>query len=230
MRTFTLIEEEEGEETVVEAGGQDVLFKRVFDSIRNVIICAALAIAGAGVIKWRADLQFLGPTINYAIGILLILTALLLCIWNMVNGCKVILAPAKGTTKVGLYILGSFVYGFLGFALLQTWAMVQAKPLHMVASNITVARTQHAPAPVTLTLDCSLDPEAACIKSVVLVPQVTEVTEVKEVAEQEKQEDMPRSSVASSFIEGYIPWSNAEVSSDAFGHQIPVNSDLTLIR
>ena len=224
MRTFTLIEEEEGEETVAEAGGQDALFKRVFDSIRNVIICAALAIAGAGVIKWRADLQFLGPTINYAIGILLILTALLLCIWNMVNGCKVILAPAKGATKVGLYILGSFVYGFLGFALLQTWAMVQAKPLHMAAPDITVARTQHTPAPVTLTLDCSLDPEVACIKSVVLVPHVTEVTE------QQSQEDMPRSSVASSFIEGYIPWSNAEASSDAFGHQIPVNSDLRLIQ
>ena len=224
MRTFTLIEEEEGEETVAEAGGQDALFKRVFDSIRNVIICAALAIAGAGVIKWRADLQFFGPTINAAIGILLILTALLLCVWNMVNGCKVILAPAKGTAKVGLYILGSFVYGFLGFALLQTWAMVQAKPLHMMAPDITVARTQHNPAPVTLTLDCSLDPEVACIKSVVLVPHVTEVTD------QQNQEDMLRSSVASSFIEGYIPWSNAEASSDAFGHQIPVNSDLTLIQ
>ena len=224
MRTFTLIEEEEGEETVAEAGGQDALFKRVFDSIRNVIICAALAIAAAGVIKWRADLQFFGPTINAAIGILLILTALLLCIWNMVNGCKVILAPAKGTAKVGLYILGSFVYGFLGFALLQTWAMVQAKPLHMMAPDITVARTQHNPAPVTLTLDCSLDPEVACIKSVVLVPHVTEVTD------QQNQEDMLRSSVASSFIEGYIPWSNAEASSDAFGHQIPVNSDLTLIQ
>ena len=132
MRTFTLIEEE-GEETEVEADDQDALFKRVFDSIRNVIICAALAIAGAGVIKWRADLQFLGPTINAAIGILLILIALLLCIWNMVHGCKVILAPAEGATKVGLYILGSFVYGFLAFALLQTWATVQAKPLHMAA-------------------------------------------------------------------------------------------------
>jgi hypothetical protein len=224
MRTFTLIEEEEGEETLAEAGDQDedALFKRVFDSIRNVIICAALAIAGAGVIKWRADLQFLGPTINAAIGILLILTALLLCIWNMVNGCKVILAPAKGTTKVGLYILGSFVYGFLGFALLQTWAMVQAKPLHMAASDITVARTQHNPASLTLTLDCSLDPEVACIKSVVLVPHVTEVTD------KENQEDMPGSSIASSFIEGYIPWSNTEASPDALDHQIAVNSDLRL--
>lgn len=77
MHTFIMIEEE-SEEIEAETGDRDALFKSVFDNIRNIIVCAALAIAGAGVIKWRADLHFFGPIINATIGILLIFIAFLL--------------------------------------------------------------------------------------------------------------------------------------------------------
>ena len=77
MHTFIIIEEE-SEEIEAETGDRDALFKGVFDNIWNIIVCAALAIAGAGVIKWRADPHFFGPIIDAAIGILLIITAFLL--------------------------------------------------------------------------------------------------------------------------------------------------------
>jgi len=216
MRTFTLVEEE-GEEAdaEAEADDQDALFKHVFDNLRNALICAALALAGAGIIRWRADLEFFGSTINAAIGVLLILTAFFLCGWNIVNGCKNILTPARGATKIGLYVFASLVYGFLGFAVLQAWAMVQAKQLRIAAPDITVGRAQHGPVPLTLTLDCSLDPEVVCIKSVVLVPSITD---------QENQEDMLGSSVASFFIEGYIPWLEAEAPPETFVQQISYHS------
>jgi hypothetical protein len=190
MRTFTLVEEQST------ANDQDALFQHVFDNLRNVIICAILTLAGAGVIKFRASLEPLDSTINAAVGILLILTAFFLCGWNMANGYKKIVTSTRGTTKAGVYLLALLIYGFLIFAVLQAWAMLQAKQLHNPASDTAVERAQPAPAPFTLTLDCSLDPGSACIKSVVLVPYIA------------YQENMLDSS-AVFLIEGYIPWTDA---------------------
>ncbi len=214
MRTFTLVEEE-GEDADAEAADQDALFKHVFDHLRNALICAVLALAGAGIIKWRSDLEFFGSTINAAIGVLLILTTCFLCGWNIVKGCKNILMPARGATKVGLYLLASLVYGFLAFVAFQAWAMGQTKHSRMAAPDLMVGRAQHGLEPLTLTLDCSLDPEVACIKSVVLLPPMRN---------QEHQEDMPGSSVATFFIDGYIPWLGAEALPETFVQQISYHS------
>ena len=190
MRTFTLVEEQSA------ANDQDALFQHVFDNLRNVIICAILTLAGAGVIKFRANLEPLDSTINAAVGILLILTAFFLCGWNMANGYKRIVTSTRGTTKAGVCVLAFLIYGFLIFAVLQAWAMLQPKQSHIAASDPAVERAQPVPAPFTLTLDCSLDPGFACVKSVVLVPYIA------------YQENVPDSSAAVFLIEGYIPWTD----------------------
>ncbi|SCX91315.1 hypothetical protein SAMN05216420_101315 [Nitrosospira sp. Nl5] len=195
MRTFILIEDQPA------TNDQDALFQHVFDNLRNVIICATLTLAGAGVIKFRTELEPFGATINAAVGILLILTAFFLCGWNMVNGYKRIVTSTQGTTKAGVYVLAFLVYGFLAFAVLQAWGMLQTKKLHTAVPAVAVERVKHAPAPFTLTLDCSLDPASACTKNVVLVPYTA------------YQEDMRNSSVVSFLIEDYIPWTDAVLSS-----------------
>ena len=215
MRTFTLVEED-GEEADPYTDDQDALFKHVFDNLRNALICAALALTGAGIIKWRADLEFFGSNINATIGILLIVTAFFLCGWNIVNGRRNILIRAGGGARVALYILASLVYGFLVFVVFQAWAMVQPKQLRIATSDIMIGKTQDGPVPLVLTLDCSLDPEIACIKSVVLLPPMTD---------QENREDMLGSSVASFFIEGYIPWLGAGEPPQTFSQQISYHSN-----
>lgn len=191
MRTFTLVEEQ------LTAGNQDAVFQHVFDNLRNVIICAILTFAGAVVIKFRANLVPSDPTINAAIGILLILTALFLCGWNMVNGYRKIVTSTRGIVKAAIFVLAFLIYGFLIFAMLQAWAMLQPKQSHIALSNAAVERIQPAPAPLTLTLDCSLDPGSPCIKSVVLMPYMV------------YQENMYDSSVAVFLIEEYVPWTDA---------------------
>lgn len=194
MRTFTLIEEQPA------VYDQDALFQHVFDNLRNVIVCAILTLAGAGVIKFRVDLEPFGATINAAVGILLILTAFFLCGWNMVNGYKKIVISTQGTTKAGVYVLAFLVYGFLVFAVLQAWGMLQTKKLHTAVPGIAMEKAKHAPAPLTLTLDCSLDPASACTKNVVLVPYIA------------YQEDMRGSSAVTFLIEDYIPWTDEVLS------------------
>lgn len=210
MRTFTLVEEEEEEEEA-EAGDQEVLFKHVFDNLRNTLICAALALAGAGIVKYREDLELFDSAINATVGILLILTSFFLCGWNTVDGYKKILLPARGATKAGLYILASLIYGFLAFAGLQAGAMFQPKQLQLTSLDIMAGR-EDPPAFLTLTLDCSLDPEAECSKSVVLV---------SDLANQEIGEDRAGLSVDPSLIEGYEFWPDARASLGTFDYQIP---------
>lgn len=194
MRTFTLIEEQPA------VYDQDALFQHVFDNLTNVIICAILTLAGAGVIKFRADLEPLGATINAAVGILLILTAFFLCAWNMVNGYKKIVISTQGPIKAGVYVLAFLVYGFLAFAVLQAWGMFQTKKLYAAVPAIAVERVKYASTPLTLTLDCSLDPASACTKNVILVPSIA------------YPEDMSGSAVATFLIEDYIPWTDAILS------------------
>ncbi|MDQ3185409.1 MAG: hypothetical protein M3Q16_02890 [Pseudomonadota bacterium] len=197
MRTYTLVEEQEEQEEQFTANDQEALFRHVFDNLRNVITCAALTLAGAGIIKFREDLEPFGSNVNAAVGVLLIFTAFYLCGWNMVNGYKKIATSTQGKTKAGVCVLAFLVYGFLAFAALQAWAMLQTKQLYIATPGTAVGRVPDAPVSLSLTLDCSLDPKSTCTKSVVLAPYIG------------YPEDMLDSSVVTFLIEDYIPWTDA---------------------
>lgn len=194
MRTFIVIEDQEEPEEEAEADDQHALFKHVFDNLRNTVICAVLALAGAGIIKYRRELEFFDSTINAAAGTLLILAVFFLCGWNMVNGYKKIVMSTKGTTRIGLYVLAFLLYGFLAFAVLQAWAMLQAKQPSITVPDTAVERTHGMHPPLGLTIDCSLDPESTCTKNVVLAPYSM------------NQGNALDSSVAIFLIDGYLPW------------------------
>jgi hypothetical protein len=209
MRTFTLVEEHE--EIEVEADDQDGRFRHIFDHLRNIMICAALALAGTGIVAYRAELQFFGSTLNAAVGILLILTSSVLGGWNIVEGYKKILAPAEGSAKIWLYVLTLLLYGFLAFVLLQAGAtMMQAKSPRATVSDIVADQVQ-TPVPLTLTLDCSLDPKATCTKSVIFISYIPDW---------EYQEGILASSIESFFMGEPLTWPDAEAPLSPVDQQI----------
>lgn len=106
------------EEKKAKADAEDLLIKQVFDNVRNILICIALALAGGAVIKYRLDLPF-GSTFNLIIGILIILAAISLFMWNAVHGLEKLAQPVKGTRKSWLLIPFMAVYIISILAVLQ---------------------------------------------------------------------------------------------------------------
>lgn len=175
------------------------------------MICAALALAGTGIVAYRAELQFFGSTLNAAVGILIILISLVLGGWNIVEGYKKILAPAEGSAKVWLYALTFLLYGFLAFVLLQAGAtMIQAKSPRATVSDIVTDQI-HTPVPLTLTLDCSLDPKATCTKSVIFTSYIPDW---------EYQEGILTSSIESFFMGEPVTWPDTEAPLSSVDQQI----------
>lgn len=106
------------EEKKAKANAEDLLIKQVFDNVRNILICIALALAGGAVIKYRLDLPF-GSTFNLIIGILIILAAISLFMWNAVHGLEKLAQPVKGTRKSWLLIPFMALYIISILAVLQ---------------------------------------------------------------------------------------------------------------
>jgi fumarate reductase subunit D len=97
------------EEKNAKAEAEDLLIKQVFDNVRNILICVALALAGGAVIKYRLDLPF-GSIFNGIIGSLIVLAAISLFMWNAVHGIEKLARPVKGTRKSWLLIPFVAVY------------------------------------------------------------------------------------------------------------------------
>lgn len=106
------------EEKKAKAEAQDSLIKHVFDNLRNVVICATMALAGGAVIKYSTELP-LGSTFNVIIGTLVIIAAFCLFSWNMVHGVEKLIRPVKGTRKSWLLIPFAVVYMFSILAVFQ---------------------------------------------------------------------------------------------------------------
>jgi cytochrome c oxidase assembly factor CtaG len=119
------------EEKKANSEAHDSLIKHVFDNLRNVLICATIALAGGAVIKYRVELPF-GSTFNLIIGVLVTLAAFSLFTWNMIHGVEKLIRPVKGT-KIGWLLMPfAVVYMFSIFAVFQSSIMDQSQPLKAI--------------------------------------------------------------------------------------------------
>jgi Kef-type K+ transport system membrane component KefB len=123
------------EEKKANSEALDASIKHVFDNLRNVIICATIALAGGAVIKYRLELP-LGAKFNLIIGILVIVAAFVLFTWNMIHGVEKLIRPVKKTKKSWLLIPFAIVYMFSIFAVFQSTIIDQSQQLKPSSRSI----------------------------------------------------------------------------------------------
>lgn len=132
------------EEKKAKADAHDILIKHVFDNLRNLFVCAMLALSGGAVLKYRVELP-LGSSFNWGIGLLVVVAAVGLFGWNMLHGIEKLIRPVKGTRKIWLLVPFAVVYMFAVISIFQAWVIVQAEQqLRRVSTqstpNISVER------------------------------------------------------------------------------------------
>jgi hypothetical protein len=125
------------EQKKVETDTHDVLIKHIFDNLRNIIICATFAVAGAAVVKHSATLA-LGAMVNIVLGSLVVISAVVLLGWNMIYGARKTISLIKGKKSVWLLLPFVMLYMFAVLAVFHAWSRVEVQQIFRTAPNTGV--------------------------------------------------------------------------------------------